>query len=302
MRALFAALVVALAVPAAAQAPRDPMVRENATQKLSDHVWAISDENTPMVPNVGFIVGAKGVLVVDTGMGARNGEIVLREARKVAPGRQIYLVTTHFHPEHDLGAGAFPADTRMIRSRDQEAEIAESGLQMANLFSQRSAFIADLLKGAQFRKADITFDTEHRLDLGGVTVRIMAMGANHTWGDTAAWVEPDRVLFTGDVAMVPLPVFGSPRSRLSHWLASLDKLEALKPTRVVASHGPFTDVSAIRNYRTYLTTVRDRTAAVKKQGKSVDEAVATVTTELASRYPDKGRVTSAVRAAYAEAS
>jgi glyoxylase-like metal-dependent hydrolase (beta-lactamase superfamily II) len=302
MRVLFAALAIALAAPALAQAPRDPIVRENATQKLSDHVWAISDESTPMVPNVGFVVGSKAVLVVDTGMGVRNGEIVLKETRKVAPGKQIYIVSTHFHPEHDLGAPAFPADAKMIRSKDQEAEIAESGLQMANLFSQRSAFVADLLKGAQFRKADISFDTEHRLDLGGVTVRIMAMGANHTRGDTVAWVEPDKVLFTGDVAMIPLPAFGSPRSRVSHWLGSLDRLEALKPARVVASHGPFTDVSAIRNYRTYLVAVRDRTAALKREGKSVDEAVATVTAELAARYPDKGRVTGAVRAAYAEAS
>jgi glyoxylase-like metal-dependent hydrolase (beta-lactamase superfamily II) len=190
----------------------------------------------------------------------------------------------------------------MIRSRDQETEITEAGLQTAQAFSQRSPLVAELLKGVQFRKADITFDKEYRLDLGGVTARILAVGPNHTRGDTVVFVEPDRVLFSGDVAMVPQPAFASQLSRVSHWLASLDLLEALKPTRVVASHGPFTDVSAIQNYRTYLIAVRDRTAALKREGKTLDEAVATVTGELAARYPDRGRLTGAVRAAYAEAS
>ena len=34
----------------------------------------------------------------------------------------------------------------------------------------------------------------------------MAMGGNHTRGDTAFFVDPDRVLFSGDVVMTALPV------------------------------------------------------------------------------------------------
>jgi glyoxylase-like metal-dependent hydrolase (beta-lactamase superfamily II) len=230
----------------------DPLVREGATQKVSDHVYVIPDNSVPLVPNVGIIVGNTGVLVIDTGMGNRNGATVLREAQKVAGGKPIaYLATTHVHPEHDLGANAFPATTRLIRAQAQIDEIASDGMTTADLFRSMSALNADLLKDASFRKADITFTDEYRLDLGGVRVRFMAMGFNHTKGDTVFFVEPDAVLFSGDVVMTRIPNVRGPEARVKQWLSSLDKLEALKPKVIVPSHGPTGDVSMIAPYRAY---------------------------------------------------
>ena len=179
------------AAPAPAQtpatAPVPPLIREGATEKISAHVYVIPDNSVPMVPNVGIVVGSKATLVIDTGLGVRNGAAVLREVAKVSTNSELYLVTTHVHPEHDLGAGAFPATTKMIRSKDQVDEIAASGLDMAKRFSGISPLHAELLQGAEFRKADITFEQEHSLDLGGVTVKFLAMGFNHTRGDTATF-------------------------------------------------------------------------------------------------------------------
>jgi len=160
---------------------------------------------------------------------------------------------------------------------------------------------AELLKGATFRKADISFDKEYDLDLGGVRVRILAMGANHTLGDTAILVEPDRVLFTGDIAMKAQPSFNSPYSTVAHWLASLDVLAALEPKIIVPSHGPMGDKSFLTGYRTYLTAVRDRTAELKRQGKSQDDAVKAVTAQMQPVYPDAGRLSGAIIQAYKEA-
>src|SRR5258707_3727934 len=104
-----------------AQAPPPPIVKPNELRKVSDHVQIIPDGSVPLVPNVGFVVGDKAVLVVDTGLGPRNGAAVAEVARKLAGGsRAVYLVTTHVHPEHDLGASAFPATTKLIRSDDQQ--------------------------------------------------------------------------------------------------------------------------------------------------------------------------------------
>jgi glyoxylase-like metal-dependent hydrolase (beta-lactamase superfamily II) len=192
----------------------------------------IPDMNVGGVPNVGIIVGNRATLVIDTGLGQRNSETVMREMRKVSKNERI-TYTTHFHPEHDLGASAFPAETKMIRSRDQQKDIDEFGLELAKTFSSRSPAMADLLKGAQFRKADIFFDREHELDLGGVRVRILAVGPTHTRGDTVFFVEGDEVLFAGDVAMPNLPAFASPYSSVRVWLTTLDRLAALKPARVV---------------------------------------------------------------------
>lgn len=302
VRMIAAAICCALLAPAAASAQaRAPVIQASAARPVAAHVLVIPDDGVPLTPNVGVVVGQRGVLVVDTGLGPRNGEAVLEATRKAAPGRTIYIVSTHFHPEHDLGAQAFPADARMIRSKDQEADIAEFGLQLAQVFASRSPAAAELLKDADFRKADIVFDDEHRIDLGGVSVRILAMGPNHTRGDTAVLVEPDKVLFTGDIAMLGLPAFASPYSSLTQWLLSLDRLEALEPGQIVPSHGPMGDVGFIKTYRAYLTEIRDRTAAERKAGKSLEETTATVTADMAKAYPNTGRMAGAIKAAYAEA-
>jgi glyoxylase-like metal-dependent hydrolase (beta-lactamase superfamily II) len=285
-----------------AQTPPGPIVKVEGLRQISPHVHIIPDNSVPLVPNVGYVVGDRAALVIDTGLGPRNGAAVYEVAKKLAGSKPLYLVTTHFHPEHDLGAQAFPDTTKLIRSTDQVKDIAEFGLQLAKVFASRSAINAELLKDADFRKADITFERDYDLDLGGVQAKIAAMGPNHTAGDTIVWVEPDRVLFSGDLAMRAQPAFASPHSSLRQWQASLDRLEALKPAVIVPSHGPTGDGSAfITGYRAYLTEVRDRTAAEKRAGRNVDQAVEAVTAAFNDRAPDKARLAGAIKGAYVEA-
>jgi hypothetical protein len=54
---------------------------------------------------------------------------------------------------------------------DQVKDIAESGLQLAKVFASRSAINAELLKDV-FRKADITFERDYDLDLGGMHAKL----------------------------------------------------------------------------------------------------------------------------------
>src|SRR6266404_2928635 len=75
-----------------------PMVSENTT-KISEHVWAIMG-----FPNIAIVVGNRATLVVDTGMGPKNGATAASVAAKLAPNNQkLFLTTTHFHPEHASG-------------------------------------------------------------------------------------------------------------------------------------------------------------------------------------------------------
>ena len=85
----FALPAVSSARQAPAAAPAPPLIREHATVKLTDHVWAIPDFNVGLVPNVGIIVGSKATLVVDTGLGPRNGETI----ESVAPSESPVLFT-----------------------------------------------------------------------------------------------------------------------------------------------------------------------------------------------------------------
>jgi glyoxylase-like metal-dependent hydrolase (beta-lactamase superfamily II) len=303
-RLIFPALALALALagPLAAQTPPPPIIKTEGLKQISPHVQIIPDNSVPLTPNVGYVIGDNAILVIDTGLGPRNGAAVYEVAKKLGGDKPLYLVTTHVHPEHDLGAQAFPATIKLIRSNDQVKDIAEFGLQLAEVFAKRSALNAELLKDANFRKADITFEKDYDLDLGGVHARLTAMGANHTTGDTIIWIDSDRVLFSGDIAMRAQPAFASPHSSLKRWMASLDQLEALKPAVIVPSHGPTGDgIGFVTGYRTYLNEVRERTAAEKHAGHSADEAVATVTTAFGDRAPDKARLAGAIRTAYGEA-
>src|SRR3954463_16563989 len=180
---ILALALVGTAPPLAAQTPPEPIVKVEGLRQISAHVHIIPDNSVPLVPNIGYVVGDRAVLVIDTGLGPPNGAAVYEVAKKLAGTKALYLVTTHVHPEHDLGAQSFPATTTLIRSTDQVKDIAEFGLQLAKVFASRSAINAELLKDADFRKADVTFEKSHDLDLGGVTAQITAMGPNHTAGD-----------------------------------------------------------------------------------------------------------------------
>jgi glyoxylase-like metal-dependent hydrolase (beta-lactamase superfamily II) len=306
---LSATLVLAAMAPlalgqSAATAPPS-LVREGVTEKLTDHVWAIPDGSASLVPNVGIVVGEKAVLVVDTGMGTRNAETVLKEVAKVGMGKHgkpkpIYIVTTHVHPEHDMGAHAFPKGSKLIRSKTQIEDIAAgAGMNLVPIFAARSDLNKELLKDAHHREADIVFDGAYTLDLGGLEARIGSMGTNHTHGDTIVFV--DGVLFSGDIAMKPQPSFTNPTATITHWLDSLDALEAMNPNLIVPSHGPFGGLDIIEGYRAYLTRIRDRTAEIKKAGKTQEETVQILTEEMSAKYPDRNRLAGAIRAGWNEA-
>src|SRR5712692_5236597 len=125
------------AIAAAAQNPQG--VPENATQRVSDHVYAIVG-----FPNIAYVVGSRATLMVDTGMGPRNGAVVLREAQKLSKNAVMYLTTTHFHPEHAAGEGAFAAGTILIRPTAQQQELEQRGVEYLESFSSRSAVNKEL--------------------------------------------------------------------------------------------------------------------------------------------------------------
>ena len=284
--------------------PADPLVKEGATVKLGPHTYAIPDGNVGLVPNVGIIVGSRATLVIDPGLGRRNGEAVLREVGKVSRNTELYIASTHFHAEHTTGYLAFPSTAKYINSTIQEAEFAEGGLAQVRTFSGRSPMTAELLKGAAARKADITFDRAYRLDLGGVHVRFVVVGPTHTKGDTGFFVEEDRVLFAGDVVMNNSFLAATPVSSMKAWLAAFDTFEVMTPATIVPSHGAIGDGSLIGTARAVMLGIQTRVRDLKKQGQPADEIAATVQKEYQALHPTWPRfagVATIARAAYNEA-
>lgn len=306
---VLAAVLVCAAVSQVVVAQRgpapDPLIKEGVTVKLGDHTYAIPDGSVGGVPNVGIVVGTRGTLVIDPGMGRRNGETVLREVAKVSRNTEVYLATTHYHPEHTTGYAAFPASARYINSTTQEAEFVESGMGMIQTFASRSPLQTELLKDAQRRVADVTFDKEYALDLGGVRVRFLMVGPTHTKGDTGFFVEGDGVLFSGDVVMNQSFVAANANvSSVRTWLAAFNTFEALRPRTIVPAHGPIGDGSLIPTLRAVMTDIQTRTRTLKAQGRSADEIASTLQMDVTAKYPMWARlngVAAAARVAFNEA-
>lgn len=307
IRTLALVTVLWTVAAAAQQAAQPSLIRENATVKLTDHVWAIPDFNVGGVPNVGIIVGSRATMVVDTGMGPRNGEAIVREMNKVSKNTDVYVATSHYHPEHTLGTAAFKG-AKVVMPRIQQQDMQELGKAIQDMFASRSPLNAELLNGVPYPAVDILFDREHRIDLGDVNVRLFTRGPTplHTRGDTMIFVEEDRVLFTGDVVMSRrfLAASANPPASIKLWLSTLDELTALRPVKVVPAHGDLGDAALITRDREYLQAVQSRVGELKRQGKTVDEAVQAVAAEIAPKYPEWGSPAGSAataRAAFAEA-
>ncbi|NOT26154.1 MAG: MBL fold metallo-hydrolase [Acidobacteria bacterium] len=286
---------------AVAAAP--PLVRENATVKVAPHTYVIPDFEVGQVPNVGIVVGSRATLVIDPGLGTRNGETVLRETQKVSKNSEMFLATTHYHTEHTLGLGAFPS-ARYVNSKTQDADFVQGWEAHAKGFASRTAIHKDLVEGSTPRRADITFDSEHTLDLGDVRVRMIVVGPTHTRGDTIFFVEGDNVLFAGDVVMNESFVAANQGSSMSGWLAAFDMLEKMQPRVIVPAHGKVGDGALIGMNRAFMLHIQARVRTLKTEGRSIDESAAAVEKEMQARHPTFARlngVSGAARAAYNEA-
>lgn len=280
-----------------------PLVKEGATVKLGPHSYVIPDHGVGQVPNVGMVVGSRATLVIDPGLGRRNGETVLREVQKLTKNPEMYVATTHFHVEHTLGYLGLPR-ARYINSKTQDAEFLEGWEQQAKAFASRGPVHAELLQGATGRKADITFDGGHVLDLGGVRVQMSEVGPTHTRGDTIFFVEGDGVLFAGDVVMNESFVNAGQNASMKAWLSAFNLLERMRPSVIVPAHGKVGDGSLIATNRAFMLDIQARTRALKAQGRSIDEVAETVQKEMQAKHPGFARVNGvapSARAAYNEA-
>jgi len=297
---VFVTLMALAALPAASQ-PASHMISREGLTRVSPHSWMAKG-----FPNIGIVVGNKATLVIDTGMGPKNGAIVADIARSLSPkANKLYLTTTHYHAEHAAGDAGFPSGTIIVRPKVQQAELEAEGQKLIDFFSQRSAEDKALLADARIMPATTTFDSDYRLDLGGVTVRLLWFGAAHTKGDELILVEPDSVLFSGDVVQNKTgPYFYCADCTPRSWLAVLDRALPLNPKIVVPDHSDVGDASLIAQERAFMADLQSRSLALKAQGKSADEAGKIVADEFATKYAGwsgMGRIPQAVQKAYADA-
>jgi glyoxylase-like metal-dependent hydrolase (beta-lactamase superfamily II) len=146
--------------------------------------------------------------------------------------------------------------------------------QFSNLVAQsdgRNTQVKELLADVNLRTPDVIFNDEAKIDLGGVTARLLWFGGAHTKGDELTFVEPDRTLISGGVVQnKTLPgIYGSTNGgggTPSSWLAVLDKVAAQNVLDVLPDHSAPGDGSLVTQETSFIIDLRTRALALKKRG------------------------------------
>jgi glyoxylase-like metal-dependent hydrolase (beta-lactamase superfamily II) len=266
-----------------------PPVVAGEPVQVADGVFVIPDRRVELVPNVGIVVGDEAALVIDTGLGPRNGAYVLEQARRLAGDRRLYLTVTHFHPEHGFGAQAFKGAATIVYNRGQRDELRRKGRAYLDMFRGLGASVAAELEGVELTGPDLVHDGEAELDLGGRLARLRPVGPAHTASDQVVLVD-DRVLFGGDLfetRIFPITPYFPPHDADvdgARWIGVLDRLAGLGPEIVVPGHGEVTGASLITEVRDYLAYVRDEAGRLRAAGLSAGEAAAQIDREARDRW------------------
>jgi quinoprotein relay system zinc metallohydrolase 2 len=237
------------------------------------HAEAAPD-NQGAIANVGFVVGAERVAVIDSGGCLLWGQRLRQAVRRVTPLPISHLVQTHMHPDHVFGAAAFLTDQpRILGHRRLPAALAS---RQAYYTRRLHEILGDVAAGSVIVPPNQIVDGETEIDLGGRRLRVTAHSAAHTDNDLSLRDLGTGTLWAGDLLfMERVPALDG---SLIGWLAVLDELRAMPAARVVPGHGPVAASwpTAADAQRRYLTLLRDEIRAMIKRGGTMEEAIATV--------------------------
>ena len=276
--------------PATAATDIAPVI-SGSPEEVAAGVFVVPDRRAPLVPNIGVIVGERAALVVDTGMGPRNGAIVRDVARELAGDRPLFLTITHFHPEHGYGAQAF-RDATIVYNRAQYEEFRDKAQAYLHLFRGLGSGVAQQLEDVALVPPHVVYDGAADLDLGGKLVQLRTWGLAHTRGDQVVFLPAERVLFTGDLVenrFFPIfPFFPPHDSDVDgrKWIGVLAEMQRLGATTVVPGHGEVGDASLIAATREYLRLLQAETTRLAGAGHDADTIIAILEPQLRARYPD----------------
>jgi glyoxylase-like metal-dependent hydrolase (beta-lactamase superfamily II) len=270
----------------------DPVVRTTDVRELARDLVVIPNRGVQLVPNIGVIGGTHSVLVVETGMGPSNAETVLRFATDYAAGRELYLTTTHVHPEHAFGAQTFAEEATFLVNRAQAEDLATKGPGYLHMFAGLGEPIAQRLDGVELATPDVVYDDAYDLDLGGRVVRLQATGRAHSKGDQVVTVPDAGVMFTGDLVeagqFAIFPWFPPHDTDVSgiRWIAVMERLAATRPRVVVPGHGDIGGSQLLTDIHEYLTLLRDETWLRRDSAMSEETIVEEVTALMIERHPE----------------
>lgn len=268
-----------------------PPVITGRPVEIAAGVFVVPDGGVELVPNIGVIVGERAALVVDAGLGPRNGAIVRSIAEELAGDLPLILTLTHFHPEHGFGAQAF-ADSTIVYNRKQHEEFRQKAPGYLGMFSGFGDAIAQELADVEFIDPQIVYDGTVDLDLGGKTVQLRTWGPAHSREDQGVYLPAEKILFVGDLienrSFPVLPFFPPHETEVDarQWMAVLEELQRMDVQTVVPGHGELGDLGLAATAHEYLSLLESVTNRLADEGQDPEKIPGIVVPELIARFPD----------------
>jgi quinoprotein relay system zinc metallohydrolase 2 len=186
------------------------------------------------IANAGFVVGERCVAAVDAGGSIEEGRALERALRAITDLPVCYVILTHMHPDHVLGASVFARDGAKVVAHHK---LARALAQRAATYLERAGAAAGAPVGPEaLVGTDVAVEDTLELDLGGRTLRLDAQPTAHTDNDLTVYDATTRTLWLGDLVFVEhVPVL---EGSVNGWLGVLDALAGTEAARAVPGHGP----------------------------------------------------------------
>lgn len=231
---------------------------EMELKQVSEHIYyvqgkaGVATDNEGFISNAGFIVTDEGVVVFDALGTPSLANLLLTKIRSVTDKDIIKVIVSHYHADHIYGLQVYKELGAQIIAPKGTMDYLSSPAAEERIEERRFSLEPWVNENTYLVTPDVIIDKAMVFKSGGVTFTLDVLGAAHSDGDLTLYVEPDRVLFSGDIIFEGrVPYLGDANTK--KWLDTLIKMEVGKIAALIPGHGPAAKnpnqaISATRNY------------------------------------------------------
>ncbi len=236
----------------------------------------IDEGYTGDICNISFVVGERGVAVIDTGGSLKVGQQLRAAIQKVTDKPILYVINTHVHPDHIFGNAAFLTDKPKFIGHEKLEQAMHTRKEGYDKLNQR--YLGADAKGTDIVAPTMAIKSVETLDLGDRQVKVTAHPNAHTNTDITVEDSKTQTIFTGDLLFVErTPVI---EGDIKGLIAMLDTLKTYPFKQVVPGHGPVqktnqAGVTAMNNAQRYFTTLLTDIRTSIKKGDSMEATMST---------------------------
>lgn len=232
--------------------------------------------------NISFVVGERGVAVIDTGGSLKVGKQLREAIKKVSDKPILYVINTHVHPDHIFGNAAFVQDKPDFVGHTKLGAAMQLRQEAYDKLNIR--YLGADAKGSEIIKPTLLVKAPMDLDLGGRTLKVTPYPNAHTDTDISVLDSKTSTLFTGDLLFIErTPVI---EGDIKGLIAAIDALKTYPVKQVVPGHGPVAKdwLAALNNEQRYLNTLLTDIRATIKNGGDMSKAMDTAAASEKDRW------------------